>query len=237
MRIRFDVFVASLSLLGAVVVSVLAYHRLRLVERPPQEMFQRLPNGKTEFALLQNEKCIGKLSSDLETEPQTTIVSRGEMHFRVEGRDVTARLFLGAFFNAFEQLVACNFSIESENGKVQVKLLNPSPISGSLSYTFSGQHREQTFELPGPILLKTNSDGSYRLDYSALSGNLSPYMNSFSHKSFGNFNLEAAPLDGQCANFEASDERMDLDPLIGKARGFLAQARQLPFFFSLPGEP
>lgn len=240
MAIRFDVFIASLTLAAALVVSVVSYRRLQIVEKPSQELFQNLALGNHDYAVIEKGRCVGKLNWTMEVEPQISMVSTGEMHFSVRGKPSVAKEFLGAYFNVFNQMVACNVTIQTEKGKVNVRLSNPSPISVQILYTVGGKENEQRLEIPGPILLKENSDGSYRLDYSALSGSLSPYSSSFSsYSSLHHFDFTLQPLQASaslCANLDSHEASVDLDPLIEQARSFLAQMRQLPFLFSIPGD-
>jgi hypothetical protein len=222
---RFDTFIAVLCVVAASIVSYRAYGALLAVEQPQQVLLQSIPVGERHFALLGGESCAGVLDSTLQLHPETTLISHGDFSIRYQGRTLNIKLFLGAYFNALQQLVLSNFNIEAEHFKLSAKLINPNPIQIDIQLDDNGGSLNRRFSAPGPLMLRPNEDGSYRLDYQALerfgAGLLpSSFQLPADKDPFSGFSFRLVPytqLPAECRFSEASGKMLEVDPLIEKA--------------------
>ena len=237
MSLRFDTFVGWMVLAAALIVSFYAYQALLVVEKPPQELFQVLAQGTRRFGVMENGKCIGTLQTDLKTKPETTIVLNGDLTMSLKGKLMTAKLFVGSYFNVLDQLVACNVSVDLDGSRLAMKLQNPNPIIVQISGSVQDQIFERQFEIPGPILFKSNRDSTYRIDYSAIEKKVQGYRPQHMPPGLLGIKLDVVPIDDHpeiCPAERTAENALSLDPLLQQVSGVLNTYRGL-LPFPLPG--
>ena len=237
MSVRFDIFAGWLVFAAALIVSFFAYQALMVVEKPPQEFFQAISPGAHRFAVIGSGKCIGTLQTDLKTKPETTIVLNGDLWLSFRGKLLSAKIFVGAYFNVLEQLVACNTAFELEGSRIDLKMLNPNPILVQLSGTVQDSAFERQLEIPGPVLFKSNGDSTYRIDYTALEKKVQGYRPQNLHSGLFGLHLDVIPIDDNpelCAAGPSLEHSLALDPLLQQVQSMLESYRGL-LPFPLPG--
>lgn len=198
-----DLLLACFFLVVSGVVAVTSYRAMQAVEVPEQALLRSIALGKHHHLILQGERCVGSFTTEFRLEPETTIVSQGQVRFRYQEKQLTANVFAGVLFNALDQLVTANFAYSTNDVRVEANLSNPNPLHATIKSSFLGNVVEKQLTLPGPVFLRRNSDGSYRIDYSVLNAAFSSYGKGVSQLPALNLDLHIAP------GTDAEKERCD----------------------------
>lgn len=221
---KVDVLFATFVFILALVVSGAAYKALVEVERPEQEMLRALALGESSYAVTQGDSCIGNFKTEVKTEPDVTIISDGEMRFLFAEKPVTVLTFVGVLFNALDQMVSFNLHLDTEDIHFRFITSNTNPVRAVVTVDFQGRQYERSFSAPGPVMLRKNQDGTFRVDYSVLTGSVSGYANAITQLPTDQIDINVTPIaNGAQPCRDAGTGRLVLDPLVDQARTFLAK--------------
>lgn len=211
--IRFDTFVASAVLLGAALVSAVAFSAVREIEHPRGELLQYIPKGKHLYRIEQNGVCVGTSSLSVDPSAGVTIIFRGTVQTKLQQRTPIIEIFVGAFFNSLEQLVRANIDLSMEGRKIHIALLNPNPITAEITATNGTTENTRSLEFPGPIYLRANDSESYRVDYQATTAIIPSGFPRPSFHALGWTDVRLVPAEGAAAECGGQGGQVSLDEL------------------------
>lgn len=219
------------SLLGLLLfgtASATCYLWVARIEQPSDAIFSGIRLGKQSFDIYNEKFCVGGFETEFKDDPGLTLILRGQMRATFRGKTYLAKLFAGSFFNSLNQLVSSNIQVESEGDAVLLSLSQPNPLRARLSATRSGKSMVlRELELPGPVELVKASDGSFRVSYVGLRGNIQRMLQQFSplqalpqNMAMPLLRVEQGVGDGVCGSKNDGDPEalagFSLDALIDK---------------------
>ena len=207
-------------------LSVVAFTWVLRIERPSDALIAKLMPGKHDFEMHSGKLCVGGFQVDFQEEPGLVLLVRGLFRSSLHGVTIPARLFAGAYFNSLNQLVSANAELEIGGQTLLLALAQPKPVKVKIGVARGGHNTVlRDFEIPGPIEMLRNSDGTYRLSYVGLEGNVQRMFQQFSQ-------IRAAPggplendvrlvegtADGTCGRSgeDTSLEAVNLDSYVAR---------------------
>lgn len=157
-------FIAGLS----AVVGVVSYRYVSL-DFTSSHSQPRFVLGHHEFGIESRGKCAGTLAFDATEEPGVKVLSKGTVRLGFPGGAIDSQLFLGAYFNPLDQLVAANGRITIDKSYLEIRLRNTHPIRVEAEIKLLDRSTVSSLTMPGPILLRRHGD-ELQLDFSSVLG-------------------------------------------------------------------
>ncbi len=226
-------FYAALALLLASSAGIIITYR-GLLERAHRSrmLHSYMKLGPEDFSLLQDERCVGELHTELQREDgKFTFSGEGNLRGALEKREFEVRISMSAHFNSLNQLGAAIATLRSGDAEIVLGFQDPNPVNLSLRAEKGGQPIfKKTMQIPGPFLINQAAPDKFTISYSQLSQleTKNPQWKNLLETL--RLRVQAAPVGALvCSGGMAS---LDLKPLLALAQRLSATAK-----FLMPAPP
>ncbi len=156
----FSVFFA---LVGAC-VSVYLYRTFELLEKPKTPLGD-LQIGHEEYLFTTHGKCFGSFTTDLLKEDNYELHGVGWIKVKTPEGEKFVRIETDSGFNSLGQLAGFYLFFFIEKDLISLGLQEVNPMKMTLKVRYGENDFQIQRDLPGPILLKENGDGTANISH------------------------------------------------------------------------
>jgi hypothetical protein len=143
----------------------LSYSTIVEQERPQSYLAQNLIDGSQKFYALSRDGCIGKFETNLQELDQIIqIISIGQLRASYRNNNVDVALRGDFYFNPLGQLQEGGFKVTTDTVTIEASLQDINPIQMKLRAQVAGQEFTRELSLPGPVVVKKSSDGTFHVE-------------------------------------------------------------------------
>ena len=191
-------------------VSVVAYSRILAREGPLQALIPTIPQGENSYILSNDKGCVGEFHTSMKFyEGHYEFIAHGFIRIHYQDQVVEPQVELNASFNSIGQLGGSILRVRRDDNELRAgtKDLNPLHV---IFYIREGSKEKNRYEtlVPGPITLRKNGDGSFRLEYLHFGKVISNYSGLLKDPSLNRFALHPQKVEsekGACRGTSAID--------------------------------
>ena len=152
--------------------ALFAYDLMLKGDRGRALLFGHASLGSQAYLGKSQGRCVAFFSTSLKRQGESSVIKiEGVLKALYRTSQIPLTFKLTAYFNALGQMIGSFFKITFLHNQISLGTLSINPIKVRLTANFQGKaHRFQT-NIPGPIELVEEQDGSFRLRYSLLKKN------------------------------------------------------------------
>ena len=184
-------------------------------EKPKATVLFELPRQKQEYWILHNGLCIGTMYTERVDARDLSAVGFADFKVKYSNQIIPVRFSGAISVNSLNQLSAAEIDIFVNRQKVNAQLRSPKPINVKISSEIPG-FKDQTYTIPGPIIVKSIGRDMAEIDYSMWSSLINDYSSVIQLQNFSkSINLtfpKALPNDPICS--ETRTSVLDIEFLI-----------------------
>lgn len=234
-----DLLVGLLILGISTTVATSAFRDLQEFEKPNNVIFSRIESGESQTEILSKGRCVGSFKTSLQNSGHPWLKLTGQIHTKIGSIATDQNISADLIFNPLNQLTQSNLVISWAGVTLQVETTDVTPIQIVGKFATPGNNRKTTYSLPGPVLLKSNQDGSKRIEYSEFRAGPPALIGAFAG-SIGqelDLSLHTLPttIDSATTSSRCDPSNQSLLDLTALAERLNSQANQLKNLLFLPG--
>lgn len=225
--------VAALLIIAASVpASVLSYGRIARFEERPQILVASIPFGRKSFLISHLGLCIGGVTVAMDSQPRPELRIEGEVRAAYRQLNMDAKYRLHSWFDAEGQMVMSRVHFAAADLSIDAEAQGFSPIRLKLEAVLEKKSHSASVRLPGPIRLKKNPEGSFRLEYVSVTGGMNRLLKAAAAAFADGFTLVEADSPDRAAVCQDDGGHIDLAPLFKLVN---RSANEMKRFTEVPG--
>jgi len=208
-----DILITCCALILSIGAGLYAYKLLLKEDGRSTFLFGSLPTEDRAFDVYSGESCIGNFSYTFTEEAGIGLLATGAISTANQGVSGTTRFVTEVTFNQLNQLATSETRILSDYSDLYISSLNINPISFEFSGHINDFAQARQFNVPGPVTLHSNRDGSYQLQNRRITGNLGTHFRTFIDYLFKDLEVEVRQASEEGC---LPEDHLEISPLIKK---------------------